>query len=109
MDTPRLAFPIRFEGDHFAETDQDTAEEVRDALEYVLTTRLGERAESPEFGIPDQLFAQRVDGEAVLGALQSWETRAETVVATIQDLDDTMHQQITIRATMTQGDEIPNG
>lgn len=102
---PRLAFPIRFESDHFAETDQDTSDEVLDAIEFVLTTIIGERVESPEFGIADYLFSTSVDPEAVLGALNTWEDRARFEVSTAEDLERKFSRVINVRATMQSGDD----
>jgi hypothetical protein len=52
---PHLGLPFRVEGNAFAVTEQDTADEVADCVELALRTVQGERRTLSSFGRPDHL------------------------------------------------------
>jgi hypothetical protein len=69
-ELPHFGQPFRLEGDHFAVTEQESANEVADCVELTLRTVQGERRTLPAFGRPDFLEFTS-DRELALSETQS--------------------------------------
>lgn len=78
--TPHFAFPFRASGSSFAQTNQDSPEEISDCVEAVLRTPEGSRIDVPAYGRPDATFEQLGPAaptiEPYLTAVEEWEPRS---------------------------------
>lgn len=87
---PHFAFPFRVERRSVAVVEQDSIAEIESCVEATLRTPLGTRLEEPEYGIPDETFAQvpREPGaEIYLAAVEEQEPRARGLgTARLQEL-----------------------
>jgi phage baseplate assembly protein W len=64
---------------------QDSAEEVAQSVKVLLSTRPGDRAVVPGYGVPEPTFAPTadpVDAALVIAAAAEWEPRADPEVIT---------------------------
>jgi len=95
---PHPAVPWRFSQGTLVVNEQDSSEEIVNAIEVITRFPLGWRIELPEFGMPDQTFAQgHLDLDLIRETLARWEPRAATLV----DEDDSQLAQSIIAATIT--------
>jgi phage baseplate assembly protein W len=68
---------------HALVNEQNTEDEIIDAVIAVLKTPVGFRDDLPDFGIPDQVFQEQpLKVEDVHAALDQWEDRAAYRVLT---------------------------
>lgn len=93
---PHLKVPLTIGVDGHAEVvEQDTWEEVAQCVQVLLMTRIGDRIESPEYGIPDQVFTTVPDLLTIQAAIERWEPRARTTLTDDQDwLDELIRRLI---------------
>lgn len=85
-DAPHLRVPLRLDGGRLAVVEQDSPEEVAQCVRTLLTTPPGFRMTEPEYGTPDQSYADGgADPDVLLEAVEQWEPRA---LAWLDDLDD---------------------
>lgn len=84
---PHFSLPLRLDGSSFAVVEQNSQEEIMQAVEAILRTEPGFRDELPEFGLPDPTFRQGgVSENDVREAIVRWEPR---VLAEVEsDLDE---------------------
>jgi phage baseplate assembly protein W len=86
-------------GRSFATVEQNSAEEIEQCVEAILRTMIGSRIDAPEFGIPDETFAQlgpEPSAEVYLNAIAEFEPRARMIgSARIEELAE----KITIEGT----------
>lgn len=80
MDAPHFKFPFEFDGQKFAEVEQDTFDDVAGCVQVVLRTPLGFRDALPEFGTPNPTFKAPPSVEAQRRAVAEWEPRAQATV-----------------------------
>jgi phage baseplate assembly protein W len=94
-DIPHFAIPFRIDGARGAiVNEQDSDEEITDCAETVLRYEIGQRPERPEFGIPDQTFAEpEPDVSLIQEALVRWEPRTNLIVG--ESVVDTIDELIT--------------
>lgn len=81
-----LAVPFQLDrSGAVATVAQDSERELAQCVTALLSTRLGSRPESPDYGISDPTFTREPDVVAIAGALGQWEPRAdvEVVLASI--------------------------
>jgi phage baseplate assembly protein W len=81
VTTPHFSLPFRFGGISGAAyvNEQDTSEEIMDAMRAVLWWPLEQRDDLPDFGTLDLAFKLTTDESlnmTILAALQQWEPRA---------------------------------
>lgn len=68
MSTGILSYPFRLSATGEAATvGRGSDDEVREAIEVLISTRVGERLLSPEFGTPDPVYAGLSAGGVQLG------------------------------------------
>jgi phage baseplate assembly protein W len=82
VTTPHLRIPLAFANGKFAVVEQDSPEEIRQCISTVLKTRIGSRIESPNFGVPDELFEllpPNPSAESYIAAIEEWEPRSRVV------------------------------
>lgn len=85
-ETPHFALPFKFALGSAVVVEQDSRADILACAEAIVRYTVGQRPESPDFGIPDQLFGQvPVDVDAVRQAVDTWEPRVRTEVT--QDYD----------------------
>jgi phage baseplate assembly protein W len=101
MNVPQLAYPLRIDpaSGTFAVVEQDSVDDVAGCVEVVLRTRVGDRDELPEFGIPDLTFLELpLDLDDLVDMVSLWEPRAELLIEEApQVLNDlTTRLQITV-------------
>lgn len=78
-------------------TEQDSPEEILDCVEVVLRYETGYRLEKPEFGTPDQTFAEPApDTKRIFGAIDIWEPRAEPVITAEVDKFDSLISRVKV-------------
>lgn len=85
MAITHLAVPFRLGPDGQPVTVvQDTIDDIAGCVTVLCNTPQGERLDLPDYGIPDQTFAQGEPSVAVVqAAIADWEPRANaTVTAT---------------------------
>jgi len=98
---PHFSIPFRFDGSRgVVVNEQDSDEEMMDCAETILRYEIGQRREKPEFGIPDQTFAEpEPDISLIQEALVKWEPRMElTVEGPILDKLDALITSIRVGA-----------
>jgi phage baseplate assembly protein W len=81
---PQFALPFRVIGGEVVEVEQDSPEEIGQCVEAILRTPEGTRIDEPEFGRPDETFAQlSTDSNATqyVAAVERWEPRASVLGA----------------------------
>ncbi len=79
---PHFQTPFRVSGGAPVEIEQDTPEEIGQCVRAVLRTPEGTLMDKPEFGRPDEAFAQQVpnpDAQVYLQAIEEWEPRAQAM------------------------------
>lgn len=97
-ETPHFAVPFRAVGGRFAVNEQDTLDDVADCVEAALLTRVGERAEHPDYGTSDLTFQQRpLNLDALVREVETWEPRAHLLAEERPDLLD----EAVTRASLT--------
>jgi phage baseplate assembly protein W len=102
---PHFALPFRFSNPQAASNEQDSLEEIADAVLAILVTQVGFRVELPGFGIDDPTFAMgHVDLEQLRAAAESWEPRASTLWSQYPDLVDELlvHVGVNVSVRSTQ-------
>lgn len=95
-EVPHFALPFRLAGARFAVIEQDTDDEVLQSVEVIVRTRLGERIEVPDFGIPDPTFGTNFDSGALRSHIARWEPRANTSVASSPDSLDELIRRVSV-------------
>ena len=99
---PHFAVPFEFKiighGEPTAAvTEQDSEEEIFDCVEVVLRYETGFRLEKPEFGTPDQTFAETLpDTNRIFEAIDAWEPRAEPVISAEVDKFDALISRVRV-------------
>lgn len=77
VETPHFSYPFRFADGAAAVVEQDSLDEVSDAVLRITNTEKGERDDLPEFGVTYPLFDQvPVDMERLTEEIREWEPRA---------------------------------
>lgn len=87
-DQPHFALPFRFVNGRAVVNEQDSPDDVADCVVAIVSCPLGSRVEAPDFGAPDQTFAQTVDRQQLAAAIRHWEPRAHPQVARVLDPTD---------------------
>src|SRR4051794_33709970 len=92
MAIPHLKLPFHIGGRGAADViEQDSIEEIAQCVQVLVSTRLGERIEIPNYGIPDQVMTvESVARTASLATqIERWEPRARVAVnAAPDDVDE---------------------
>lgn len=94
-DVPQFSFPLRTRGGRFVVVEQGSIDEVRDNVEVIVRTPLGERVEYPDFGVTDPTFRTGVDLDEIREACDQAEPRAVPLLDSEVDAQ-TMVRQINI-------------
>jgi hypothetical protein len=85
-EIPHFAVPFNFVGTTVAAVEQDTPEEVTQCVYVIAHYHPGDRAELPEFGIPDQVFRPLTDVDLIRDAVERWEPRSSVALSSDFDL-----------------------
>lgn len=90
ISVPHFEFPLRMgPGGRLSVLEQDTPDEIAQAVLVLLSTIEGERIELPEYGIEDPLFTIDLDLNMIRQAIEEWEPRASAILEEQHDsLDD---------------------
>lgn len=91
-ETPQFASPLRFRDGRPVVVEQDSPEEVRQCVAILARTRIGQRAEHPDYGITDPTFRREADLDELREQIQTWEPRAAIVLGQDLDLADLINQ-----------------
>jgi phage baseplate assembly protein W len=101
-DIPQLASPFRFYEGKPVVVEQDSDEEVRQCVATLARTRIGQRAEHPDYGVSDPSFRREADLDELRAQIQEWEPRADVVLG--QTLDTaTLIAELDIGVEATDG------
>jgi hypothetical protein len=71
-------------------TEQDSLDEIGDAVLVTLTYPQGYRSDLPAFGLPDPTFSPEVDVEEIRAVIEQWEPRALAAFSAEPDLLDVL-------------------
>ena len=75
---PHLAVPLRLTGAQIATVEQDSDEEIMQAVAAIVRTPLGHRTDLPEFGaIPQTHRSGGADLDEIERAVGEWEDRVD--------------------------------
>ena len=86
MGIPHFALPLRLDGaGHFAVLEQDTVEEIAQAVAVCITTPVGSRVEVPDYGVARYDF-QGIDPGSLVASVAEWEPRADLTVDAVRGL-----------------------
>ena len=99
MAVPHLRIPFRIDRTGTAEVvEQDSFEEIAQCVQTLVTTRLGERVEVPDYGIPDQVFLSEpaVQSASLATQIEQWEPRATALVESTPDSADELLRRLRI-------------
>ncbi len=83
LEQPHIDSPFRFgpQGESPPTNDQDSPQEIEDAVENILRYKIGFREDLPEFGIPDFSFKQApISLGPIVDAILKYEPRAASLV-----------------------------
>jgi hypothetical protein len=75
--------------------EQDSVEEVAQCVQVLVNTRIGQRIELLDYGIPDPVFQEEQFGHSAipLATIEKWEPRALTQVSdTINSADELLRE-----------------
>lgn len=104
FEIPHIDLPPRFEGGRLAYVEQDSVDEVANAVECVLRYRPGDRPDVSNFGTPAQTFKQGgADAEEIEGAIAEWEPRAQAAVDADLDPIDIALSRVGVEVTGAGG------
>jgi phage baseplate assembly protein W len=82
---------------HARAVEQDSDDDIMGCVEAVCRTQIGQRIEVPEFGLPDQTFAEGgPDPTMVERAVETWEERCAAEVAVEVDGTDMTKYHLTV-------------
>jgi hypothetical protein len=103
-DTPRLAWPPRFDPvNGSALVDQGSPEEIQQCVGVVCVARPGSVIEVPAMGIPDQAFRQGgVDLAELESAVAQWESRASTTMTASEIVESAQSVGIDVKPEGSQ-------
>jgi phage baseplate assembly protein W len=86
---PQYQTPFSVVNGQVVEIEQDTAQEIGQCIEAVLRTPEGTLIDQPDFGRPDEAFAQlspNPSADVYLAAVERWEPRAQVIgTAAVED------------------------
>jgi len=74
-----LAMPLRIAGGRLATLQQGSVGDISQSVAVLLSTRPGERAANPDYGLPDPVFGGLSVSE-VAETIRTWEERAAPAV-----------------------------
>lgn len=96
-NAPHFDLPFRFDGDKFAEVEQDTIDDVYNCVLIDLVTPEGVRPDLPEYGMPDLTFMdQPIDPNLITSKIVADEPRAELIIQQQPNAFDELIDEITI-------------
>jgi phage baseplate assembly protein W len=96
-DVPHFALPFRFSSPAAAVTEQDSLDEIANAVYAILVCPVGFRVESPLFGVPDQTFAMPApDLDEIRNAIETWEPRAAALLSERPDVIDALIARVEV-------------
>ena len=102
-DVPHFALPFRF-GPHAAVSEQDSIDEISDCALAIVLCPIGYRVELPSFGLPDSVFAARVDTDAMRTAIDAWEPRAQVALDERHDTFDALVDHVQMLVQLRTGE-----
>lgn len=80
-----LRFPFQVVNGKVGTVEQDSAEDVLQCVETIMRFRRGQRADAPDFGVPDQAHRQGgADVAEVLDTIERFEERAHRLAADLE-------------------------
>lgn len=103
---PHFDLPFRFGATGSAVcVEQDSTENIENAVEAVFRTTIGQRLELPEFGVPDQAFTENgPDLNAYAAALDKWEPRASALLTSASPIaEDQSYFRVTAEVPENRG------
>lgn len=96
-DVPHFSQPFRFVSPAAAVSEQDSLDEIADAVYAILVCPAGFRVESPLFGVPDQTFAMPApDLGEIRDAVETWEPRAAAILSERPDVIDELIARVEV-------------
>lgn len=98
-NTPELELPFTFfAGGGCAEIEQDSDAEIQQAVWCVLAYQVGQRADKPDFGLPDQTFVEGgADLNQIAEVIAEWEPRAVEIITRDPSWLTTMIDRVSVR------------
>lgn len=95
---PHLTFPVRVDvTGRLATVQQDTPADIISCLEVAALYKPGDLEADPDFGLPDQTFAQGgPDAGDIADVLERAEPRARILVGVDRDRFDALVHRVTV-------------
>lgn len=87
-DVPHFDRPFRLSGSRFAVVEQDSDEELANCAWAIVSTEIGSREETPDFGVPELPFqGENFVASALVASVREWEPRLNAEAeAVLEDL-----------------------
>lgn len=107
-EIPRLTWPLALDATtgRLAAVEQGPETDIRQCLGVITRTTVGDRADLPDMGFPDQTFEEQpIDTEAARGMLARHEPRADITATSSTDLIDEHLAELDITWQPTGGEE----
>jgi phage baseplate assembly protein W len=105
VTTPHFALPFRFGGINGGAfiNEQDSGDDIVDCVRAIVAFPVGSRADMPEFGIREIVFAEYNEAivQQVRRAIEEWEDRAVFDVDSELSLDDELIWDIIVETGVT--------
>lgn len=103
VQVPHLKIPFRIDRTGSASVlEQDEVSEVAQCVEVLLSTRVGERLEVPDYGVDDPVFDVEPDLEEIASAIEEWEPRAASDIDSETGLDDELVRHVIARVAVRE-------
>lgn len=115
MAVPRLKWPLALDAaGQLATVEQDSDEDITQCLKALVLTRVGDRPDLPDMGVPDLTFTEEpIDLEDVLPVLEKHEPRASVLVSQRPDAVEQLVADLRIEWAATgeadEEDTTPDG
>jgi phage baseplate assembly protein W len=95
-ESPHFDRPFRLAGSSFAVVEQDSDEELTNCAWAIVSTEIGSRDETPDFGVPDLPFRDpEYVSSTLVSAVRQWEPRLNAEAeASIQEMIMTANLEV---------------
>lgn len=100
VTSPHFRYPFRFgagANKHALVNEQSSEDDIIACVIAIVKTPRGFRDDVPEFGVPEQIFAEQpLNIEEIQSALEEWEERAAYKIVTEPDFRERLAAHLTI-------------
>jgi hypothetical protein len=101
VDVPHLAWPFRLDGSRFRQVEQDSLEDVTQAVHAVAVTPRGARPLAPDVGVDDPTFGPGIVPARLAADLEAAHPLA-VVAVDVGEPDAAGVQQVTVHVDLAE-------